>query len=55
MIFLSFVFILGTENTKQIAIKTPQIPLERKGRVNPPKLYNADPTAGPKILNILFI
>ena len=51
----------GTENNKEIAIKRPPIPVERKGNLNPPKLYNAEPTAGPthvkceNALNSLFL
>ena len=42
-----FVSIFGTENNKQMPKKSPRMPVDRKGRVKPPKPYKAEPIAGP--------
>ena len=44
---LVFVSIFGTENNKHMPNKSPRIPVDKKGKVNPPKPYKADPIAGP--------
>ena len=51
--FVLVVSILGTEKIKQIDVSSPQIPMERKGNVKPPKLNKPDPIAGPRNVNRL--
>ena len=44
-----FVSIFGTENNKHMPNKNPRIPVDKKGSVKPPKLYKAEPIAGPYV------
>ena len=41
----------GTKKYNAIATSNPNVPTDRKGRGNPPILYNADPNAGPTIFD----
>ena len=41
----------GTTKYNAIATSNPNVPTDRKGRGNPPIIYNADPNAGPTIFD----
>ena len=42
-----FAWTSGTTKYKEIATIKPNVPTDRNGRGNPPRLYKAEPNAGP--------
>ena len=45
---LLFTWTSGTTKNKAIAITIPNVPTDKNGNGTPPRLYRAEPTAGPE-------